>query len=215
LQAADHICRRVIKRLADNGLLVRVDRRVGGFGGGSSTSIWRLSAAGYRLVSGGARVRIKLPSDRFLDHRLAVADCYALLVGQANAAVIELVEFSPEPASWRSCLGPNGAAETVKPDAHFITATADYEDHWFCEVDRGTESLPTIRAKCAQYLRYRRTGKEQQANGLFPVVLWVTPTEQRAEQLRGIVTGLPDAPAGMFRVTTSETFITAVIGAAA
>lgn len=214
LQAAGRICRRVIKRLADGGLLLRVNRRIGGFSGGSSTSIWRLSAAGYRLVNDGRRVRIKLPSDRFLDHRLAVADCYTQLVQQTRMGSLELLDIAPEPGSWRPYLSPSGQDETLKPDLYVVTATSDYEDHWFCEIDRGTESLPTIRKKCAQYIRYRRTGKEQQASGLFPFVVWVALDEQRADQLRRTVSAAHDMTAGIFRVTTSQDFGATVTGVA-
>jgi hypothetical protein len=213
LQADDRITRRVLKRLQDDGTIMRVDRRVGGFLGGSSTSVWRLSAAGHRLLKDGQRKRIKLPSDRFLDHRLAVADCYVELNRSAQRGRFELLTVAPEPDSWRQYLGRNGSPEVLKPDLYVVTATNDYEDAWFIEIDRGSESLPTVVKQCAQYVRYRRTGKEQQASGVFPYILWVVPNDQRATQLHQAIRASNELPDELFRVTTSASFANTLTGA--
>lgn len=154
----------------------------------------------------GVRLRVKLPSARFLDHRLAVADCYVDLVRAAHDGQLELLLADPEPASWRSYLGPGGVAETLKPDLYAVTASGAYEDHWFCEIDRATESLPTIRRKCAQYERYRRTGREQQTSDVFPLVVWVAPDDQRADDIRRAIAADRQLDAALYRVTTSAAF---------
>ena len=37
--------------------------------------------------------------------------------------------------------------------------------------------------KCLEYIDYRRTGKEQSTEGLFPAVAWIVPNENRRDQL--------------------------------
>jgi hypothetical protein len=77
----------------------------------------------------------------------------------------------------------------LKPDLYAVTAApgGDWQDLWFIEVDLDTESTATIQTKAAAYEAYRRSGVEQQRLGAFPLVLWVTPDQARAETiLRGI-----------------------------
>jgi len=71
----------------------------------------------------------------------------------------------------------------LKPDLYAVTASGDYEDHWFCEIDRATESMPTLLKKCVQYEAYRRTGAEQDRLGVFPLVVWVVPDDAQADKL--------------------------------
>ncbi len=83
----------------------------------------------------------------------------------------KLLSAEYEPACWRGFLGSSGDAETLKPDLYAVKANAEYEDSWFIEVDRGTESLPTVLKKCAQYERHQRSGQEQASRGVLPAVL--------------------------------------------
>ena len=96
----------------------------------------------------------------------------------SRADVVEVTEFQAEPDCWRKW-----GAGVLKPDAYLATVTPEFEDHWFIEVDRATESTTTIVRKAAVYERYHRTGIEQEHHGVFPRVLWVTPHEQRKAQL--------------------------------
>ncbi|MFD7307718.1 replication-relaxation family protein [Promicromonospora sp. NPDC059942] len=63
----------------------------------------------------------------------------------------------------------------LRPDLFTATAGAEYKSHLFIEVDRATESLPTLVRRCRLYETYRRTGIEQEQAGAFPRVLWVAP----------------------------------------
>ena len=67
-------------------------------------------------------------------------------------------------------------------EAWFGSST-DYDDHWFVEVDLGTESLPTLLRKCGQYEAYRASGIEQAQLGVFPMVLWVFNRADRIDKL--------------------------------
>ena len=68
----------------------------------------------------------------------------------------------------------------MKPDLYVVTGRDDFEDCWFIEIDRGTESPAAISRKCRAYDLYWRSGLEQAEHGTYPLVLWVVPDERRA-----------------------------------
>ena len=45
----------------------------------------------------------------------------------------------------------------------------DYEDHYFLEIDRSTESLARIVNTCKKYIEYYRSGIEQRQKEVFPL----------------------------------------------
>jgi hypothetical protein len=193
-ESTERVCRRVLMRLENWGLLQRPVRRIGGLEAGSASSVWMLTTAGQRLRnqrSGlGAVGRIREPGEGFVRHYLAIADSHLALIQAQRAKRLELLDVQIEPAAWRGYTGPTGTPVTLKPDLYAVTATGEYEDHWFMEVDRATESIPTLIKQCRQYEAYRRSGAEQADSGLFPLVLWVV----------------------LFRITTPERFIAVVTG---
>jgi hypothetical protein len=105
---------------------------------------------------------------------------------------VEVAEFQSEPEAWRTW-----GSGVLKPDAYLVTITPTFEDHWFIEVDRATESSSTILRKASTYEQYERTGIEQERLGLFPRVLWVAPHERRKSQL---VTAIYNRPANAWRI---------------
>ena len=218
-QAAARIRRRVLARLAGYRVIEHLERRVGGIRAGSASFIWRVGVVGDRLLNmqrgEGARPRHKEPSARFLDHCLSVAACYIELIQDVRAGRLELVRVETEPASWRRYLGAGGAREILKPDLNVVTASDEFEDHWFVEVDRGTESLSTVIRKCAQYERYRKTGREQAATGVFPRVVWVVPDQIRLERLAAELTRTRSLDRQLFRTTTLEGFAGLIAGGSA
>lgn len=187
------VCRRVLARLHRRHLIDQLPRRVGGYGAGSSAGVWFLTPTGQRLRSltrgDGANLppaRVRDPSTRFVVHSMAVADVRVRLHRAARAGRFAIRTLETEPHCWRPYLGLHGVRETLKPDLALTTVSADghYEDSWFIEVDLGTEHLPTVLGKCGQYETYRRTGTEQAKHGVFPLVVWITTTDERAEKLR-------------------------------
>jgi hypothetical protein len=218
---AARICRRVLARLHTLGLITHLERRIGGIRAGSASYVWCLGPAGDRLLKRsegseeGPRLRRKEPSLRFLDHSLAVADCYLALVAAARSGQLELLSTETEPACWRPYLGAGGGREVLKPDLAAVTAAGDYEDHWFVEVDLGTESVPTLLGKCNQYARYRRTGHEQASHGVFPVVVWVLPDQARLAKLQAALARNRSLDADLFRLTTADGFADCITRGAA
>lgn len=83
---------------------------------------------------------------------------------------------------------------------------------WFVEADRSTESLKVIERKARQYLRYWRTGTEQQRLGTFPRVLWSVPDESRADGVRRTLGALPAPTTSVFGAATSERTSAVLLG---
>jgi len=214
--SAARTCRRVLRRLESWQLLERLDRRIGGLQAGSTSSIWLLTPAGQRLrnlhAGGGALTRVREPGQRFVQHYLAVADAHLALLGANRAAQLDLLQLEVEPACWRPYAGLGGSAELLKPDLYAVIATGQFEVHWFIEVDRATESMPTVVRQCRQYEAYRRTGSEQAASGLFPYVLWVVPDDRRAGKLQGALAAAHGLDRELFRITTPERVLTLITG---
>jgi hypothetical protein len=214
--AAARICRRVLLRMADIRVIEHLDRRIGGVRAGSASFVWRVGLIGDRLLrqanGNGVRARRKEPSTHHLDHCLAIADTYVALVVASRTGRVDMLRCDPEPASWRYYLGAGGQREILKPDLFTVTATAEYEDFHFIEIDRGTESIPTVIRQCQQYERYRRTGEEQRESGVFPRVLWVLPNEARLDKLREALARTRGLDDDLFRLTTSPEVVTALIG---
>lgn len=201
---------RVLARLEGHGLIARVGRRVGGSGHGSTQTVWQLAATGERLLRARrgetGRRRYVDPESRFLDHTLDVARYAATLIEQARTGAFEILKLQPEPQSWRACPTGHGGAETLKPDLAVVTADAENETHAFIEIDRDTEHLPAILRKCQRYQRYWRSGIDQLLNdGLFPAVVWVTPTQTRADKIRQAITDARDLVTELFHTATTET----------
>ena len=96
---------------------------------------------------------------------------------------------------------------TLKPDAYAVLYQGDFEDRFFIETDLGTEDGTRILTKARTYLNYWRSGKEQESTGIFPLVCWVTDTEQRRDFLARIFEQLSEGERGIFTVTTRDDFI--------
>jgi hypothetical protein len=217
--SAARICRRVLHRLEGWLLIERPIRRVGGLMAGSASSIWMLTSTGQRLrnlrAGLGAVGRVREPGEGFIRHYLAIADTHLALIAAQRAKQLELLTVQIEPACWRRYTGPTGSSAVLKPDLYAVTAAGEFEDHWFIEVDRATESIPTLIKQCRQYEAYRRTGSEQAETELFPLVLWVVPDELRADRLRDRLAASRDLEPALFRITTPEQLVHAITGGTA
>jgi hypothetical protein len=187
--AAIRACIRVLTRLELRALIVKLSRQIGGVHAGSGSYIWGIDDAGDRLLraDSGAkdakRQRTFEPSPLFLAHTLAVAETRVMLEEAAQQEELELVAVTTEPNNWRDFAGRAGTTQILKPDLHAITALGDFEDHWFIEIDNGTESLPTVLGKCHTYQRYFESGREQHVSGVFPKVVWLMVDARRRSKL--------------------------------
>lgn len=212
------VARRVLRRLHELRVLAHLEGRVGGVRAGSASYVWRVGPIGDRLLRdslGGTRRRQREPGRLFLDHCLAVAHAHLALVAADRAGRLELLEVQTEPDCWRSFTGLGGERLVLQPDLYIVTGDPTepaYVNHWFCEIDRGTESLPRLLRKSAHYSAYRRSGREQQARGSFPLVLWIMRDEEKAERLQTAIRRRDDLDSALFRTTTPEVWAALVAG---
>jgi Replication-relaxation len=219
LRARLRATRRVCGRLATEELLERLPRRVGGVSAGADATVWMLTSIGHRLRSllrgRGDVDRAREPSARFLFHCLAVAEARLAAVEAARSGALELVRLQIEPRCWRDFPGNGGVRETLRPDLALVSASGEFEDHWFVEVDLATEHLPTVVRKCQQYERYRATGREQEEHGVFPVVVWLVPDERRAAKVREAIRAARRLDQELYRVVVASDFAAVLAGGAA
>ena len=208
--AATKATMRVLTRLHQHRVIDHLERRIGGVRHGSQGYIWQLTSTGDHLLrhlrGEPGRTRYIEPSRLFTEHTLAIADLAVALHAAAGHAALELLELETEPNCWREYVGPHGIPEILKPDLFAVTATGEFEDHWFIEADQGTEHLPQILTKCAGYTRYEASGIEQHRTGVFPAVLWVANTPERAAAIARAIRQDETLPDDLFQTTSADRF---------
>ncbi|MFF5004763.1 replication-relaxation family protein [Streptomyces phaeochromogenes] len=196
---------RVLQRLLASKHLGRVERPVGGDGGGSAQHIYHLGREGLKLVGRDPR-RYYAPTatSQHTAHRLAIADRYVQLLQAARAGTFELLNFQPE---QRLNVGTN----RLTPDALVVLGFGERgsgeEVAYWLEVDRGTEDADDIEDKC---VRYWRAYQQWHPDKVFPLIYFVVPDEQRAQFIEGVIAGGPDEAQELFTVTTFGGFIPAL-----
>ena len=212
--AAVRATRRVLHRLVRDGLLVRLERRVGGVKGGSAGYIYAASALGQRLVDGDQHSRFREPSATFVTHTLAITQLVVDLTERQRARRIDLMRLEAEPRCWRTYTSAAGR-EIVRPDLFVALAAGDFEHHWFVELDMGTETIGRRLAKCAQYEAYYRSGSEQSAHDLFPRVVWAVPNSRLAAELQARIHHSRRLTEDVFAVATHDELLAMICGGTA
>ena len=203
------LARHHLAKLTRLRILARLGRQIGGIRGGSSGHVYTLDVVGQRLADAERVGRIRrpsTPSNAFVDHTLATTETYVALRLAEETHRIELVGFEAEPDCWRRFTGPGGRDLILKPDAFAQWRDALWESAAFFEIDLGTEHPGRLTRKAAAYLTYHRTGIEQQALGLFPEVIWITPSERRVEVIQTALDQLGPETRELFSVTTPGGF---------
>jgi hypothetical protein len=195
---------RLIRHLQTLSLVHHLERRIGGQRAGSTGLIWYLTEPGFRLLAINAerhtttRHHNAEPSTRFLAHTLAVMEARVLAEETSQRRGVRLLRVNTEPLCWRSHLGIHGNPEWVKPDLEIVTQVEGYEDHWWLEIDLDTEHPKRLLVKAHAYLRHYQSGIEQNQHGVFPVIVWVTATSDRAGRIADLMAADPRLPEGMF-----------------
>jgi hypothetical protein len=201
--SAGRAARRVLQRLTDAHLILRLERRIGGARAGSASFVYTVSAAGQRLLSlDGARKRFREPTYEFLRHTLSITQLVVDLAGAEQTGQIEQLDVETEPRSWRRTTTSSTALADLRPDLFVSLVAADFDYRWFVEVDLGTEHLPRLLQKCKSYERYYSTGIEQDLHGVFPRVLWLMHTNHRADRLGRAIERAGLFSPGLFTVST-------------
>lgn len=171
--------RRRLQHLRHLRIAHTLDRRTGGYGGGSAQTVHTLDRAGLQLTSAATR-RARPARDRGRTHVNHAIDVTQHLVDlHAYTAIhhgVRIVAWLGEPA----CHVPYrelGRLAWLSPDALVTIDTPTERITSMLEVDRGTESLPTLVGKADRYLRYAATRPEA------PQVVWSLHTTDRADRL--------------------------------
>ena len=192
---------RVLRRLVNWRVLATLPRRVGGSAsGGSAATVYALDSVGRQLLAQRQaltgttpRVRLGIPGERSVRHTLTVAQLYADVVVGGRECSVTVVRFEAEPASW----WPTGYGGTLKPDAYLLLASGDIREHWWAEVDKATESLPTLRRKLLTYLDFFEHGQDG-PSGVMPRVLITVPTSARLDAVQNVIRHLPEPAERLF-----------------
>lgn len=217
-QANARQARQTLARLTDKRVVTRLDRRIGGVRAGSSGTVYALDVAGQRLASaagpaGGIRIRKPwTPGLAFLAHHLAVTELYVRLRESERSARVELLAFDTEPLAWRAFTGIGGARQVLKPDAFARIGLGDFEDSYFIEVDRATQSGSAIARKLTVYRRFFQTGREQERHGVFPKVLFLAPSEARKAALVAVMESHPADSWELFQVVRYDEALQVLAG---
>lgn len=196
---------RHLRTLKSEKLITSLERRVGGWQGGSTVSIWALTPRGFKHLTGSMkRTRSEHLSTGFLEHGLAVTETRVLI--EETVRTIESTEahVQVEPHCWRRYLGQHGITVTLKPDLQLQVMSTKYTDLYFIEVDCGTENPGRVIRKSWQYEQYRRSGAEQEKHGAFPAVIWLVPNGYRRTQLEKHLSKEPKLTPGLFIVITPD-----------
>jgi hypothetical protein len=198
-------CRQTLKHLSDLGVVMRLERTVGGVRAGSAGHIYSLSVVGQRLAggkgpAGGQRVRPPwTPGRLFVRHALAVTEVYVGLSDRDRRGELALLDFQTEPTTWRRFVGGHGVVRTVKPDASATVARGEWEHSWLVEVDLGTESASALHRKLTLYREFYNSGRGR-IDGVFPRVVILVSDEHRYEQVLDVVGRQPAAVWALFQV---------------
>jgi hypothetical protein len=202
--------RRALLRLVRLDVLARLPRAVGGVRAGSAGFVYHLGPAGQRLAADRGWQperrwrRSFTPGTLFVAHTLQVAELHTRLVEADRSGRVELLELSAEPSCWRAFVGGGSQRSVLKPDSFLCLATREYEYSYFLEVDRGTEGSRALERQLALYMAYRATGQEQAAAGVFPKVLWLAPSAERAAAIEASVAAVPAHGRELFAVAPFE-----------
>ena len=203
--------RRVLERLVERHFVATLERRtIGGVRAGSSSLIYTLGTAGQRALpllgagtyasSPAGRVRAPwTPGSLFLAHSLAIAELYVRLREHERAGDLGLATYVVEHAAWH----PDGRGGVIKPDAYARIHDSEIEDCWWIEVDRATESIPTLRRKLLTYVEVARSGRAG-PDGITPRVLVTVPHDHRLTAVRDLVETLPTPAAELIIATLHD-----------
>lgn len=199
---------RRLKLLFHHGYVGRIARPLSQ---GSLEPVYVLDKAGVKALQrhfGEAAVKVKTspPKSLALEHLLAV-NGFRVSLEVACAATAYRDETSRvELAQWQggdavkfavSLAARGERTQTVRliPDGFFALRSRGQRLFYFLEVDRGTESLPVLVAKCRAYYAYWQSGGFGRDFTLSPQVafrvLFVLHSTRRLESMNRAVAALP------------------------
>lgn len=202
--------KRTLGRLKKYGLINHSKRYIGGIDRGSEEYVWFLTEPGIRLLdlekgATGKRHPCIEPSATNLKHILGETEVFVRVVENCRGSSDRKIgKIDLEPDCWRT-YQKHGKTVSLHPDLFVKILRGKFFDHIFIEVDLATESMRVITNKCKRYIEYYQAGKEQREFGVFPLVLWVVPSDNRKQKITdNVKKSLGSHPRVFYVVTVDE-----------
>ena len=211
---------RHLASLAQQRLLTSLERRGGGWQGGSAVAIWAATTRGHRLVAAEngededapRRQRPREVSTTFLDHLLAITEVRTSIEEAVRQEEDTEATVALEPECWRTALSPSGQVQVLRPDLAVNITSPAYEDRYLVEVDRATENPGRVIATCWRYQEHQATSAQASDGGVFPLVVWLVPTDRRRHRLERAIAHSTGLLRDLFRVIRLDQLPTLIHG---
>lgn len=205
---------RHLASLAQQRLLTSLERRVGGWQGGSAVTVWAATTRGQRLVTAEGeevprRQRPREVSTTFLDHLLAITEVRTSIEEAVRQEADTEAAVALEPDCWRTVLSPSGQVQVLRPDLAVTITSPSYEDRYLMEVDRATENPGRIIATCWRYQEHQAQASD---GDVFPLVVWLVPTDRRRHRLERAIAHSTGLLRDLFRVIRLDQLPTLIHG---
>jgi len=206
--------------LARQRLLTSLERRVGGWQGGSAVTIWAATTRGQRLVAAEngegeevpRRQRPREVSTTFLDHLLAITEVRTSIEEVVRQEADTEAAVALEPECWRTRLGPSGQVQVLRPDLAVTVTSPAYEDRYLIEVDRATENPGRVIATCWRYQEHQAASSQASDGDVFPLVVWLVPNDRRRHRLERAIAHSTGLLRELFRVIRLDQLPTLIHG---
>ena len=209
---------RHLASLAQQRLLTSLERRVGGWQGGSAVTIWAATTRGHRRMAAAEgeevprRQRPREVSTTFLDHLLAITEVRTSIEEAVRQEADTEATVVLEPDCWRTALSPSGQVQVLRPDLAVTITSPAYEDRYLMEVDRATENPGRVIATCWRYQEHQATSSQASDGGVFPLVVWLVPTDRRRHRLERAIAHSTGLLRDLFRVIRLDQLPTLIHG---
>ena len=209
---------RHLASLAQQRLLTSLERRVGGWQGGSAVTIWAATTRGHRRVAAdegeevARRQRPREVSTTFLDHLLAITEVRTSIEEAIRQETDTEAAIALEPDCWRTALSPSGQVQVLRPDLAVTITSPAYEDRYLVEVDRATENPGRVIATCWRYQEHQAASSQAGDGGVFPLVVWLVPNDRRRHRLERAIAHSTGLLCELFRVICLDQLPTLIHG---
>ena len=206
---------RHLASLAQQRLLTSLERRVGGWQGGSAVTIWAATTRGHRRVAADEgdevprRQRPREVSTTFLDHLLAITEVRTSIEEAVRQEADTEAAVALEPDCWRTALSPSGQPQVLRPDLAVTITSPSYEDRYLMEIDRATENPGRVIATCWRYQEHQAQARD---DDVFPLVVWLVPTDRRRHRLERAIAHSTGLLRDLFRVIRLDQLPTLIHG---
>ena len=208
---------RHLASLAQQRLLTSLERRVGGWQGGSAVTIWAATTRGHRRVAAENGEDVEVPrrqrprevSTTFLDHLLAITEVRTSVEEAVRQEADTEAAVALEPGCWRTALSPSGQVQVLRPDLAVTITSPAYEDRYLVEVDRATENPGRVIATCWRYQEHQAQAGD---GDVFPLVVWLVPTDRRRHRLERAIAHSTGLLRDLFRVIRLDQLPTLIHG---